>query len=230
MMHRAGTTTADSVAAALRAALHEGRWEPGAALRQEELAAEFSVSRIPVREALNKLQAEGLVVVEPNRGAFVARLGVADVREAFDLRVLLECDALRHAVPAHTPRTLRQLHALQAELDAEDDPNLWLATDAAFHEVLYAPSGRTKTLEMIALLRASVTRLYRAHLSPDTRRKGWRDEHHAMLKAVAKGDVDRALAALTRHLRETETVALAALAGDAKRAHRSAAAARTVAR
>jgi DNA-binding GntR family transcriptional regulator len=205
-------TTADTVAAALRSALHQGRWQPGTALRQEELAAEFGVSRIPVREALNKLQAEGLLVVEPNRGAFVASLTAADVHEVFDLRVLLECDALRHAIPAHTPRTLRQLHALQAELDAEDDPNLWLATDAAFHQVLYAPSGRARTLEIIALLRASVTRLYRARLSPNTRRKGWRDEHHALLKAVAAGQTERALAALTRHLRETEAVAVAAVA------------------
>ena len=209
---RGHATTADSVAAALREALHRGRWGPGAALRQEELAAEFGVSRIPVREALSKLQAEGLVVVEPNRGAFVAHHTAADVREIFDLRVLLECDALRHAIPAHTPRTLRQLNALQAELDAEDDSNLWLAADAAFHEVLYAPSGRTKTLEMIAQLRASVTRLYRAHLSPNTRRKGWRDEHHALLQAVSGGHVQRAVAALTRHLRETEAVALAAVA------------------
>ena len=212
-------TTADSVAASLRAALHQGRWSPGAALRQEELAAEFGVSRIPVREALNKLQAEGLVVVEPNRGAFVASLSPAEVHEVFDLRVLLECDALRHAIPQHTPRTLRQLHALQAELDAEHDPNLWLATDAAFHEVLYAPSGRTKTLEMIAVLRASVTRLYRSHLSPDTRRKGWRDEHHALLKAVAARNAERAVAALTRHLRETEAVAVAAVSADAAVAH-----------
>ena len=205
-------TTADSVASALRDALHQGRWPPGAALRQEELAAEFGVSRIPVREALNKLQAEGLVVVEPNRGAFVASLTAADVHEVFDLRVLLECDVLRHAIALHTRRTLRQLTALQAELDAEDDPNLWLATDAAFHQVLYAPSGRTKTLEMIAVLRASVTRLYRAHLTPHTRRKGWRDEHHALLKAVAAGHVERAVAVLTRHLRETETAVVAVVA------------------
>jgi len=212
MIARAAATTADSVAAALRHALHQGRWVAGAPLRQEELAAEFGVSRIPVREALSKLQAEGLVVVEPNRGAFVASLSAADVREVFDLRVLLECDALCHAIPRHTPRTLRQLAALQAELDAEDDPGLWLATDAAFHEVLYAPSGRSKTLEMIAMLRASVTRLYRARLTPHTRRKGWRDEHHVLLKAAAAGQVERAVAALTRHLRETEKVALAAVA------------------
>jgi len=211
------STTADAVAAALRRALHQGRWPPGTPLRQEDLAAEFGVSRIPVREALNKLQADGLVVVEPNRGAFVASLSAPEVDEIFDLRLMLECDALRHAIPHHTPRTLRQLQALQAELDAEDDPNLWMASDAAFHEVLYAPSGRRKTLEMIAVLRASVTRLYRSHLSPNTRRKGWRDEHHALLKAVAARQADKAVAALTRHLRATHAVARAALQSDAAR-------------
>ena len=114
------------------------------------------------------------------------------------------CASSARCRPSSTPRTTR---------------NLWLATDAAFHEVLYAPSGRTKTLEMIAVLRASVTRLYRAHLSPNTRRKGWRDEHHALLKAVAAGNVERAVAALTRHLRETETVAVAAVSADVAVAH-----------
>jgi DNA-binding GntR family transcriptional regulator len=64
---------------------------------------------------------------------------------------------------------------------------------------------------MIAMLRASVTHLYRAHLSPNTRRKGWRDEHHALLKAVAARQAGKAVTALTRHLRATQTAALAAL-------------------
>jgi DNA-binding GntR family transcriptional regulator len=210
-MSRAAATTVDTVASALRAGLHAGRWQPGAALRQEELAAEFGVSRIPIREALSRLQSEGLLVVEPNRGAFVPVLTAADVTEVFDLRVLLEVDALRRAVPAHTPRSLRHLEAVQRELDAEDDVVLWLAADAAFHAALYAPSGRPRTLEMIATLRAVVARLYRAHLSPSTRRGAWNDEHHALLASVEGRDVDRAIAVLTQHLRATQATALAAL-------------------
>jgi DNA-binding GntR family transcriptional regulator len=108
-MTRTLSTTVDTVAGALRDGLRAGRWKPGDALRQEELAAEFGVSRIPVREALGRLQAEGLLVVEPNRGAFVPVLDAGEVSEIFDLRVLLETDALRRAVPAHTPRSLRRL-------------------------------------------------------------------------------------------------------------------------
>src|SRR5688572_8830356 len=150
------STTVDTVAAGLRTSLHRGRWAPGTALRQEDLAAEFGVSRIPVREALTRLQAEGLIVVEANRGAFVPVLTAGEVEEIFDLRVLLETDALRHAVPRHTPRSLRQLEALQRDLDDEANPVQWLASDAAFHAALYAPSNRRRTLEAIATLRAAV--------------------------------------------------------------------------
>jgi DNA-binding GntR family transcriptional regulator len=210
-MTRPIATTVDTVAGALRAALHAGRWKPGAALRQEELAAEFSVSRIPIREALARLQAEGLLVVEPNRGAFVPVLTAGEIEEIFDLRVLLETDALRRAVPAHTPRSLRRLEAVQADLDDEDDVALWLAGDAAFHEALYAPSGRRRTLELIATVRAAVARYYGSHLSPAMRRAGWSAEHHAILDAVRAGNAPGAVAALTAHLRATEAAALAAL-------------------
>lgn len=205
------STTVDSVAGALRAALHAGRWAPGTALRQEELAAEFGVSRIPIREALTRLQAEGLIVVERNRGAYVPLLTTGEVEEIFDLRVLLETDALRHAVPRHTPRSIRQLDAVQRDLDEETDSSQWLAGDTAFHAALYAPSQRRRTLEAIATLRAAVSRFYLAHLSPSTRREAWNHEHHALVAAVAAGDADRAVATLTDHLRATATTALAAL-------------------
>ena len=206
-----GTTTVDTVAAALRTGLHQGRWGPGTALRQEDLAAELGVSRIPVREALTRLHAEGLIVIEPNRGAFVPVLTAPEVEEIFDLRLLLESDALRHAIPRHTPRSLRHLGAIQRELDAEEEPAPWLASDTAFHAALYAPSGRRRTLEMIAALRAAVARFYLGHLSPSARRADWNEEHHALLAAVAAGDADRAVAVLAQHLRATAATALAAL-------------------
>jgi len=205
------STTVDSVASALRAALQAGRWAPGTALRQEELASEFGVSRIPIREALTRLQAEGLIVVERNRGAYVPLLTPAEVAEIFDLRVLLETDALRHAVPRHTPRSIRHLEAVQRDLDDEADPSQWLAGDTAFHAALYAPSQRRRTIEAIATLRAAVSRFYLAHLSPSTRRDAWNHEHHALVTAVADADADRAVATLTGHLRATAATALAAL-------------------
>jgi DNA-binding GntR family transcriptional regulator len=211
-MRTALPTAAASLTTALREAINAGRWPPGTALRQEELAAEFGVSRIPVRDALSALQAELLVVVEPNRGAFVAGFSAAQMQEIFDLRVLLECEALRHAVPRHTEASLRRLATLQRQLDAEDDVLGWARGDRAFHDALYAPSQRERTLQLIGGLRGSVERFYVARLKPGSRRKGWRDEHHALLAAVGAGEVDRAVELLTRHLRETQTLAVAAVA------------------
>jgi len=204
-------TTARALAAALRQGLSEGRWLPGAALRQADLAAEYGVSRIPVREALSLLQAEGLVVIEPNRGAFVASHTAAELEEIFDLRALLETETLRLALPRHNPASLRKLEAIQRELDFATEPADWLRLDREFHDALYAPSARPRNLDLIAGLRRSVERFYAARLSPDARRVGWNDEHQHLIEAVRRNDAAAATALLHQHLRETRRLALAAL-------------------
>src|SRR5690349_19745418 len=91
-------TTSAAVIQLLRQSLDHGRWSPGTALRQEDIAAELGVSRVPVREAFFQLQAEGLVQVVPNKGVYVRTLSEANLRELFRLRRLLECDLLGDAV------------------------------------------------------------------------------------------------------------------------------------
>ncbi|HEY0589252.1 MAG TPA: GntR family transcriptional regulator [Pseudoduganella sp.] len=200
-----------AILAALRADISCGKLAPGAVLRQAELAEQFGTSRIPVREALNSLQAEGLVQIEPNRGAYVTTLGADELHELFDLRVLLETDVLRRAVPLHTERTLRRLESVQHELDGETAPMEWLRLDRAFHDGLYGPSGRPRSLQMVASLRASVERFYLAQLGPDARRPGWNDEHQRLIALVRAGDADGACAMLAGHLRETEKLAVSTL-------------------
>lgn len=78
----------------LREAIYSGKLQPGEQLRQEELAERYGISRIPVREALRQLEAEGLVTRQPNRGAVVAALSVQEVIEMLDIRIGLECRAL----------------------------------------------------------------------------------------------------------------------------------------
>jgi DNA-binding GntR family transcriptional regulator len=200
-----------TILAALRQSIISGALAPGMLLRQTELAEEFGTSRIPVREALNSLQAEGLVQIEPNRGAYVTTLSADELREIFDLRVMLETEALRRAVPLHSERTLRRVEAVQHELDAETVPAEWVRLDRAFHDALYEPSGRPRTLQMIAALRDSVQRFYLARLGPDARRPGWNDEHNGLMAQVRAGDAEAACATLTAHLRHTGEIALAAL-------------------
>ncbi|AMO99643.1 bacterial regulatory s, gntR family protein [Collimonas arenae] len=205
------STSAGIIAARLRDDINDGRWPDGAALRQDELATLYGVSRIPVREALNLLRDDGLVVIEPNRGAYVTRLRVADVEEIFDLRILLEADALVRAIPAHSRKTLVLIEAIQAQLELEDAKAAWIQSDRAFHEALYAPSGRPQTLALISKLRTRVERYGLSKLRPGSRREGWASEHRQLLAAVTAGDAEEAVKVLTMHLQETCSAVCAAL-------------------
>jgi DNA-binding GntR family transcriptional regulator len=204
-------TTADAVADALRQTIRDGGYAPGAAIRQEEVAARYGVSRLPVRDALARLEAEGLLVIHPNRGAFVASPNPEEVREAFDLRVLLETDALRRAVPRFTAAALRGVEAVQRELDVETDRARWLQLDGDFHAALYAPSGRARTMELIERLRAVVNLYYHRTFAPNEYREHWGREHHAILRAVRAADADGACADLASHLGHTADLVIAHL-------------------
>src|SRR3954447_7631810 len=109
-------TAQDVVLASVREAILSGVLEPGARLRQEELADLFGTSRIPVREALRALEYEGLVRSEPHRGFTVTSLDADDVDEVYDLRIVLETHALRLALPLLTDEDLAELEALYADM------------------------------------------------------------------------------------------------------------------
>jgi DNA-binding GntR family transcriptional regulator len=131
---------ADGIAGALREEIQLGALVPGEPIRQEEVAARFGVSRIPVREAFGRLEAEGLVVVRPNRGAFVAVLTAEELREAYELRALVEGDLLTRAVTGLTTAHLARAEALHAAL-AADDPGEQGDLNREFHRVLLDPAA-----------------------------------------------------------------------------------------
>src|SRR5262245_15752284 len=113
-------TAPETVAAALRAEILSGGTKPGTLLRQEDLAARFAMSRIPVRDALRLLEAEGLVTISTNRGAQVIELSRDEVAEIYHLRLLLECDCLKHAIARMSEADLDTIERarLRAEIDA----------------------------------------------------------------------------------------------------------------
>jgi DNA-binding GntR family transcriptional regulator len=205
-------TTSSAVTQLLRQSIDRGRWAAGAPLRQEEIAAEFGVSRVPVREALFQLQAEGLVQMVPNKGMYVRTVSESDLREWFRLRVLIESDVLAQAVPQHTAATLNRVETVQAALDKARDVADWIAGDREFHESLYAPAQRAESMAMVRRLRHLVDRFYFARMKPGTRAQGWHEEHHALIRAVKRRDADAATRVLQSHLAQTERSALAALA------------------
>jgi DNA-binding GntR family transcriptional regulator len=207
-------TTASALAQRLREAIDAGRWQPGELLRQEQIAAEYGVSRIPVREALAQLQSEGLLEIAHYRGARVSRPQAGEIDELFDLRLMVEGDLLARALGRHDQRSLRELARLQDKLEDADNRLGWISGDIAFHEALYGPAERPRSLALFRQLRAPIDRFNAQALGPGARKQGWADEHRQLIAAIGAGDASAARAILQQHLQATRAVVLAACSGE----------------
>jgi DNA-binding GntR family transcriptional regulator len=184
------------VLSSVRTAILSGVLGPGARLRQEELADVFGTSRIPVREALRALEYEGLVTSEPHRGFTVTSLDADDVQEVYDLRILLECEAVKLALPLLTDEDLEDLERVFSEMQSAETPDQQLAARERFYLRLYSVTGRPRLVGLIMRLRQEVARVLRwatiVHSS---------SIHEHFFEAVRVGDVERANAHLAGHYR-----------------------------
>ena len=188
------------VAEVLREAILRGILVAGQQLRQDEIARELGVSHIPVREALRQLEAEGLVRLRPYRGFEVSELSPEEVEELYEIRIPLECQALRLAMPHLTDADLRRAEEILDAIDAEQDPSGWSQLNTEFHAVLYAPSRRQRLLNLIRTLRTNVDRYLRLYISVMRRKQYSQREHRKILEAVCRRDVAAAVEALEEHL------------------------------
>jgi DNA-binding GntR family transcriptional regulator len=204
-------TLANEIADDVRQLIERGDYHPGAPLRQQEIAARLGVSRIPVREALRLLERDGLVSVHANRGAFVLHHDEDEVAEMFDVRLMLETDLLRRAIPKLSKQELEHVEAINKRLSTVRTKNDWIALDEEFHFTIYAAAGRAHTLALARTLRRSLNAYYLRYLGPDSRASAWHDEHDALLRHLRRHDATKACAALERHLRGTQKLLLAAL-------------------
>lgn len=194
-------TAPEVVADFIRDAIYRNELVPGEQLQQEELATKFGISRIPVRDALRQLQGEGLVEIYPNRGAFVSNPGLEELREVFELRILVESYALRLAVPNFSQEQIESCTSLLVQLESIGNRADWSRVDQEFHAALYAPCGQSRTLNLIENLRGVVNRYYFLYLSRDNCGAACSAEHRAILVACQKRDAEAAVAALETHLR-----------------------------
>ena len=209
-------TIQQAVADAVRSRIIAGELAAGTRIDQDALAAEFSVSRMPVREALRQLGAEGFVTIVPHRGAIVTALSPAEVEEIYEIRATLEGVAARHASQALTADDLDALRAVLAAMRNEGQIDRWVALNAEFHNTINQASQRPRLLELIQRFREQsqpYIRLYvqRLHKSAQARK-----EHQAILGALSDRDPERAEAAVREHLISTgRAVAAYARAADA---------------
>lgn len=192
----------------LRAAIVGGELRSGEALRQDELAARFGTSKIPVREALQRLEGEGLVKSIPNRGVFVTELSADELREICEIRVDLETRALRLAIPKFDrPRLARAKDILdEAERDGDRFFAEWSARNWRFHRALYEAAERPRLLALIEGLHAQTERYLQVHVALlDYRRIGER-EHRELLRLVARGQTREAVTTLREHIESVYTL------------------------
>jgi DNA-binding GntR family transcriptional regulator len=196
-------TTADSVAHMLRNEVQRGQLPPGTRLRQNEVAQRFGVSTTPVREALALLQAEGLVRIDPHRGALVFHPTVADLRESYEIRQALESVAVTKAIPNLSDELVADLQALIDRMRKEKLETRWVEMNDEFHLRLYQASEMPRLCSMIANLRNSSStyiHMFAAHDLPEHRAD---DDHQEILDACAAGDPRRARKAIAAHINHT---------------------------
>lgn len=198
----------DVIANVLRQAIVSGVLKGGAQLRQSEVAADFGVSVIPVREALRQLVAEGFVVLHRNKTAIVAEVSTDEIRELFDLRVALETLLLAEAVPHMSDADIAKAATFQTALENETDHNEWGRWNWLYHEALYKPAGRARTLSIVENINSHVDRVIRLQMSLVGGTSKPRREHGAILQACRKRDAEKAVSLLRQHIRGVEKIIL----------------------
>ncbi len=199
-----------AIAGRLRAAILSGALAAGTRVNQDRVAAEQGVSHIPVREALRRLEAEGLVTFAPRRGFFVARLSAEDAAELGEMRAALEALAIRLAVPRLTAADLAAAAAAVTAGDGSDDLGDWSAANWRFHRALYAPCGRPRLMETLETLWRGADRYLRVIWQAERWQPRSQREHRAILRACRKGDAPAAAKLVADHV-TAATAALVAL-------------------
>ena len=196
-------TVATLALEAIRKRILSGDYAEGKPLRQDAIATELGVSRIPVREALRQLESEGLVTLSPHVGAVVSTLSLEEIREIFELRSLIEVDLLRRAIPRTKAGDLQHAETMLSRYEEafeQGEIAVWGTLNWEFHAALYAPARQPITLGIVQTLQNQSDRYFRMHLSQQISRERANEEHRAILKAVREEDVQYAGALLQAHI------------------------------
>jgi DNA-binding GntR family transcriptional regulator len=200
---------AEAVLERLREQILNGELREGEQLRQDAIAAEFQISRIPVREALSHLAAEGLITIVANRGAVVSSLAPEEIEQLFETRAVLECYMLRQAIPNLTEADFGKAEAIlkQYEESREKDSEIknWGDWNWSFHSTLYAPANRPLMMSYIKTLNNNCDRYTRLHLLVTRAQHLAGKAHHDLLDACRSWNPDIASIALWKHITDAGT-------------------------
>lgn len=189
------------VFAALRRAIIEGELKDGDPIRQDEIARLFNISRIPVREAIARLEQHGLVKNHRFKGAVVAGLSMAEAGEIFDFRCLVEAQVIRRAVPRMTSALIEEVRAICVDCELATDPIRWGDLNRLFHATLYRPSDLPFHLATLDNAMDRLDRYLRARLLLTDGYARANAEHREIVEACARGDANAAEALIIAHIK-----------------------------
>ena len=210
-------TLAAQVQERIREAILKQTLKPGVRIDQNKLAEELKVSMAPVREALKGLEAEGLVTIQPRRGAFVTEVSISDMDELYFTRRLIEGEAIFHAIPHMTEADFDDLHemiaAMRRATDASDI-NTYIALNRQFHLRIYSSLGNGHLLQVIQMLweRSELYRYRYMFITRDTKRI--HQEHEGILEACRQRDPSLAKERAKEHIYLTQRALDGQLRGD----------------
>ena len=199
-----GRVLADWVTASLREAILHGYFEPGEKLDQDRIAEELEVSRTPVREAMRRLESEGFVEVRPHYGAFIAKISQQDIREVYEIRSLLETEAVRQVTPLIPESVLDELDRSLTETEAQfeaGDITKHFESDVHFHNTIadFVENRLLKDVLDGLANRISIVRRF-AQFQPGYHMTESFKEHRAILEAIRQRDPEQTAELMRGHL------------------------------
>lgn len=195
-------TAMDFVVESLRTGILSGAIAEGTPLRQEELASKFGLSRMPIRDAIRQLEAEGLVSYEAHKGASVAIMTIEDIVEIYDMRIMAECAALDFGFSDITGDDVEKMSEVLSEMDNTTDAYQLSVLNEQFHHLLYSKAQRPRLLALIKTLHDSVDRHLRFLLTNLDYTNKSQQDHKNILSACSRGDREAAKKCLASHLAE----------------------------
>lgn len=207
----ASASSSDVIHDALRTAIIRGEIGEGETLRQDAIAKMFNVSRIPVREALKRLEAHGLVTSVRYKGVVVSPLSKAEIEEIFEFRAMIEPQLIALSVPNMTQESLAYAQSLCDAFAAEPDAGRWGDLNRLFHSSLYVDAGRSYYFSIVAAANDRIERYIRAQLSLTYGRDRAIEEHQMILDACRNGDAQRAADLTRAHITQASASLIAFL-------------------
>lgn len=198
----------------IREAIIVGELKPGERLMEVQLAEKMGVSRTPVREAIRKLELEGLVSMIPRKGAHVADLSKKDIMDVLELRASLDGLATVLAAERITPEELKELKHVLSQFAAymeKDNVQGLIKKDVEFHEIIYKSSRNEKLIQIANNLREQIHRFRVIYLKDYSRPKELVKEHSDIFNAIESRDLEKARLSSENHIRLQETTILKAI-------------------